>query len=221
MLPHGRMAWKLGARGKPRGAVPPHRGWTFLDEGKAVSPPQGAGGSGSVCSPQRLNSRTWSTNWNSGRQRSPWGKVGKWGTAGEQGAASDLSRKSLLSEVEWWRKTPCGMVGTICFPMFTMFIPPGPSTDYKEGSRSFLHWTDLGVLSYQLWGLWRWKVYACVCARSLQSCPTLCDPMDCSPPGSSVHGILQGRILECVAMPSSRGSSQPRDQIYVSCLLHW
>ena len=44
-----------------------------------------------------------------------------------------------------------------------------------------------------------------------QSCPTLCDPMDCSPPGSSVHGILQARILEWVAFPFSRGSSQPRD----------
>ena len=40
-----------------------------------------------------------------------------------------------------------------------------------------------------------------------QSCPTLCDPMDCSPPGSFVHGILQARILEWVALPSSRGSS--------------
>ena len=44
-----------------------------------------------------------------------------------------------------------------------------------------------------------------------QSCWTLWDPVDCSPPGSSVHGILQARILEWVAMPSSRGSSQPRD----------
>ena len=43
------------------------------------------------------------------------------------------------------------------------------------------------------------------------SCPTLCDPMDCSLPGSSVYGILQARILKWVAMPSSRGSSQPRD----------
>ena len=49
-----------------------------------------------------------------------------------------------------------------------------------------------------------------------QSCLTLCDPMDCSPPGSSVHGILQARILEWVAMPSSGESSQPRDQIQVS-----
>ena len=44
-----------------------------------------------------------------------------------------------------------------------------------------------------------------------QSCPTLCDPMDCSPPGSSVHGILQARILEWGAISFSRGSSQPRE----------
>ena len=51
-----------------------------------------------------------------------------------------------------------------------------------------------------------------------QSCLTLCDPMDCSPPGSSVHGILQARILECIAIPFSRGSSQPRDRTQVSCI---
>ena len=52
-----------------------------------------------------------------------------------------------------------------------------------------------------------------------QSCPTLWDPKDCSPPGSSVHGILHARIPEWVAMPSSRGSSQPRDQTQVSCIV--
>ena len=57
---------------------------------------------------------------------------------------------------------------------------------------------------------------ACVPAKSLQSCPTLCDPVDCSLPGSSVHGILHARILERVAMPSSRRSPQPRDQTQVS-----
>ena len=46
-----------------------------------------------------------------------------------------------------------------------------------------------------------------MCAKSLQSCLTLCDPMDCSPPGSSVHGILQARTQDWVAMPSSRESS--------------
>ena len=44
-----------------------------------------------------------------------------------------------------------------------------------------------------------------------QSCLTLCNPMDCSPPGSSAHGILQARILEWVDIPFSRGPSQPRD----------
>ena len=47
--------------------------------------------------------------------------------------------------------------------------------------------------------------------KLFQSCLTLCNPMDSSPPGSSAHGILQGRTLEWVAMPSSRGSSPPRD----------
>ena len=47
---------------------------------------------------------------------------------------------------------------------------------------------------------------------------TLCDPMDCSPPGSSAHGILQARILEWVAFPFSRGFSQPRHQTQVSCI---
>ena len=49
-------------------------------------------------------------------------------------------------------------------------------------------------------------------------CPTLPDLMGCSPPGSSVHGILQARILEWVAIPFSRGSSQLRDQTWVSCI---
>ena len=50
-----------------------------------------------------------------------------------------------------------------------------------------------------------------------QSCPILCNPMDCSPPGSSVHGILQARILEWIVIPFSRGSSQPKDQTWVFC----
>ena len=56
-------------------------------------------------------------------------------------------------------------------------------------------------------------VCVCVCVS-----PTLCDPMDCSLPDSSVHGILQARILEWVAIPFSRASSQPRDQTWVSCI---
>ena len=72
-------------------------------------------------------------------------------------------------------------------------------------------------------------VYACVHAKSLQSCLPLWDPMDCSLPGSSVHGILQARILEWVAVPFSRVSSWPGDWtclFYIFCigrqaLYHW
>ena len=51
-----------------------------------------------------------------------------------------------------------------------------------------------------------------------QLCPTLCNPMDFSTPASSVHGIFQPSILEWIAIPFSRGSSQPRDQTCVSCI---
>ena len=87
------------------------------------------------------------------------------------------------------------------------------------------------VLSYQCHLLDLLKLHAkilcvCVCA---QSCPNLCDPMDCSLPVSLVHGILQARILEWVAISFSRGSSQSRYWTWVSCVsciagrffIHW
>ena len=55
-------------------------------------------------------------------------------------------------------------------------------------------------------------------AKLLQSCPTLCSPMDCIPQGSSVQGILQTRRLEQDAMPSYRESFQPRDRTHTSCI---
>ena len=61
-------------------------------------------------------------------------------------------------------------------------------------------------------------------ARALQSCPALCDAVGCSPPGSSARGVLQARTLECVAIPSSRASSQPRDQTHspsLACIVRW
>ena len=74
--------------------------------------------------------------------------------------------------------------------------------------REDLHWMEGGITAET----------RCVQCLVAQSCPTLCDPVDCSPPGSSDNGILQARILEWVAMLSSRGSSQPRDQTQVSCI---
>ena len=58
----------------------------------------------------------------------------------------------------------------------------------------------------------------CMYAKSLQLCPTLCDLVNCSPPGSSVHGILQERILEWVSISFSRGSSWPGNWTQVSCI---
>ena len=60
------------------------------------------------------------------------------------------------------------------------------------------------------------RVIGYVCSGA-QSCPTLFDPMDCSPLNSSVHGIFQARILEWVGISSSRGSSWPRDRTLISC----
>ena len=64
----------------------------------------------------------------------------------------------------------------------------------------------------------------CVHLKSLPLHPTLCNTVDYSPPGSSVHGILQARILEWVTMPFSRGSSPPRDRTHISynaCIGRW
>ena len=77
-----------------------------------------------------------------------------------------------------------------------------------------LAWTNRFILGPKL--LTHFAV-PCCCTRA-QSCPSLCDPIDCSPPGSSIHGILQTRVLEWVAMPSSRGSSQLRDGTCISCI---
>ena len=61
-----------------------------------------------------------------------------------------------------------------------------------------------------------WIYFKITCMLSRFNCVLLCDPRDCSPPGSSVHGILQTRILEWVAISFSRGSSRPRDRTHVS-----
>ena len=85
---------------------------------------------------------------------------------------------------------------------------------YKE-TGTLLHCRWECKLVQPLWRtVWRFlkkgKIATMLCLIT-QSCPTLWDPMDCSPPGSCVHGILQARTLEWGAMPSSRGCSQPRD----------
>ena len=78
-----------------------------------------------------------------------------------------------------------------------------------------------------IWSEEKSEELASPCAQGLscwlvaQSFLTLCNPMDCSPPDSSVHGISQARILDWVAISFSRGSSQPRNQTHISCIGKW
>ena len=65
---------------------------------------------------------------------------------------------------------------------------------------------------------WRAATHSLGLKVKVKSCPTLCDPVDCRPSGSSVHGISQARILEWVAISFSRGSSRPRDRTQVFCI---
>ena len=90
-----------------------------------------------------------------------------------------------------------------------------PSLNRTEGGGRSQHaWLpQLGIL----WDSTYVRYPACMHAKSIQLCLTLNDPMDCSPPGSSVHGILQARILEWVAMPFSRGSSPPGMKSHLFC----
>ena len=73
-------------------------------------------------------------------------------------------------------------------------------------------WTQL-TISFSMLGKFSTIIIKCLVT---QSCLTLCEPMDYSPPGSSVHGILQASLLEWVAVPFSRGSSQPMDWTHIS-----
>ena len=118
-------------------------------------------------------------------------------------------------------------------PLWICHIRFSTSLWVCERDKFLLHLTRISAAPIQEYGWWRqpeargtltfiqWKlinISGHVCAQSLQSCPTLCDPMDCSLPGSSVHGILLARIVEWVTMPSYRGSSSSRDQTPVSCV---
>ena len=107
--------------------------------------------------------------------------------------------------------------------------PSSPDQSWQDISCSwvFLLKRDVGpTVSSDRTPFWSLRSLACMGVKSLLSCLTLCDPMDCSPPGSSVHGILHARILEWVARPFSRGSSRPSDGTSISCigrqiLYHW
>ena len=93
----------------------------------------------------------------------------------------------------------------VCFPIFpSLFFSVFLSQAFFKFSRNVYVYIQTDI----------YIVRVCV----TQSCPTLCNPMDYSPPGSSVHRILQARILVWFAIPFSKGSSQARDRTQVSCI---
>ena len=139
-----------------------------------------------------------------------------------------------LSQLTWHNLVPCGH--RTKFLVFLLVFGKELHSTPGVQSRSLSH----GSLTRSLTDLLTWQLtskparesvllqsakielYMRVCAKLIQLCLTLCDPVDCSPPDSSVHGILQAGIPEWVAVPSSRGillfqGSNP----HLLCLLHW
>ena len=122
-------------------------------------------------------------------------------------------RSMQFSRQEYWSGLLCFLPGDLPYPRTepTSLMSPALAGGFFTTSAT--------------WEVWYIYIYAAATgAKSLQSCPTLCDPVDSSPPGSSVHEILQARILEWVAVSSSRGPSQPKDWThisYVSCTGRW
>ena len=135
------------------------------------------------------------------------GSTGKLGIPGNLNREMEVGRdsrsyNSIFSFYVWKMEAPNGHV--VC--------PDLPSS-FMKGL-----WLKPVTLPTGLLGFWFLSVYMSLIA---QSYPILCDPVDCSLPGSSAHGISQARILMWVAIFSSRGFSQPRDWAPVSCIDRW
>ena len=101
-------------------------------------------------------------------------------------------------------------------------LKPGSVTNFKILSCVSMSTISDCIYSFQLClrlfnpRYWQNDICTCMHAKLLWSCPGLCNPMDSSPLGCSVHGIIQARILEWAATPSFKGSSRPRDQAHIS-----
>ena len=100
-----------------------------------------------------------------------------------------------------WRNVYSGFM-----PIFKLFV-------------CFFFNVELYELYIYIWDIYPlWAIVLKVKILVTQLCLTFCNPMDCIPLGSSIHGIFQARVLEWVAISFSRGSSQPRDWTWVSCI---
>ena len=101
---------------------------------------------------------------------------------------------------EYWRGLPFPSPGDLPDPRIELVSPYCRLVVYCRATREAL------------------TIWLLLCAQLLQSCPTLCNSVDCRLPGYSVHGIFPARVLEWVSMPSHKGSSWPRDQTHITCV---
>ena len=156
----------------------------------------------------------WACSRSSGQVKPSWPTSSAWSMGAQPGAST--SQSEMADSLYFLKSVALGFLSIDTSPGFPLlplatFSPPVALLPCTRGGYVFLlpplHAPSVPSSEHQ-----------CVRAQLLQSCPTRCDPVDCSPPGSSVHEILQARILEWVAMPSSRGSSRPRDRTHISCV---
>ena len=161
--------------------------------------------------------------------------IGKWqiNHLASMHTISHWFRLSLRSRAGKWRLL-ASLEAKVCTSSHSILLLKTPWPWYSPGSQGCYFGykgtrkqAEMPVLKkkrYKIKGYMfnlRPGTLACLRAKSHKSCPTVRNPVDCSPPGSSVHGILQAGIVEWVAMSSSRGSSQPIGRTHVSCLQHW
>ena len=151
--------------------------------------------------------------------RTTWVGNGKGGKKGRAGRGQRAEALVLPAALQWTTVGQRGRVGSRAAESHLL----------QEGSRKGLCRTRKGIwlpsglfsgcaaqsVSHSRWIHLLFRQVKCVCSVASGIC-NLCDPMDCSPSGSSVRGILQARILEWVATPSPRGSSWPRDRTHIS-----
>ena len=132
------------------------------------------------------------------------------GSNSKESACNAGDPGSILGrEIPWrrkWQPTPVFLPGR--FHGLRRLVGYSPWGHKESDVTEWLHFISLHVYIFQ----------ENLCAKLLQLCPAFCDPIDCSPLGSSVHGILQARILEWAAMPSSGGPSWCRGWTCVSCV---
>ena len=138
-------------------------------------------------------------------------------TSGEQSVglfqqANHNFPKELGIPLSWYSKASQSP------PLFTRFLSASPLLSCIACSVPKNTWL-LPPLGWTNKPVYMVRTTSKVKVNVAQSCPTLCDPMDCSLPGSSVHGIFQARVLERVAISFSRRSAQPRDRTQVSCVV--